>query len=247
MRQLVSAVGQSRLNILAAIERVKPNKLILFMDEKIVPLTKQQILISTGIPDLDVQFFKLTDVNNIEKMNSEINEYSTGMKFSAESYVLTSAGTNALAMKLILLNNNFIKVSIYSEDNLNSVINGIHEAHEFDEESVKSIHSLIIEDKTIFTPELEIELNNDEEFSSNSKSISWNADVVFEKDHFQVIYELQDETENNALNMGLLKHKAIGQSMALSGHFGKKLFQTIVLDKNNHLHKSESKYIQIRS
>ena len=114
MRQLVSAVGQSRLNILAAIERVKPNKLILFMDEKIVPLTKQQILISTGIPDLDVQFFKLTDVNNIEKMNSEINEYSTGMKFSAESYVLTSAGTNALAMKLILLNNNFIKVSIYS-------------------------------------------------------------------------------------------------------------------------------------
>lgn len=248
MRQLVSAVGQSRLNILAAIERVKPKQLLLFMDEKIIPLTKQQILLSTGITDLDVRFFKLTDVNDIEKMNDEINDYSEQMEFFSESYILASAGTNAFVMKLMLLNKNFKHISILGNDNLNTLIDGIREEHEFTEDSVKKMHSLIISEEKIQTLELEIILNNNsEEFSKNAKPFFWNACVKFENDHFQVTYELQKETENNEVNMRLLKHKAVGHSIALSEHFGKKLFQIVVIDKNNHLHVSELKYIQIRS
>jgi hypothetical protein len=112
MRQLVSAVGQSRLNILAAIERVRPNQLILFMDKKIIPLSENQIINSSGISDMDIKFFKLTDVNDIEKMNDEINDYSEEIEFFSESYILTSAGANAFAMKLLLLNKNFKHISI---------------------------------------------------------------------------------------------------------------------------------------
>ena len=248
MRQLVSAVGQSRLNILAAIERVRPNQLILFMDKKIIPLSENQIINSSGISDMDIKFFKLTDVNDIEKMNDEINDYSEEIEFFSESYILTSAGANAFAMKLLLLNKNFKHISILGNDNLHTLIDGIRERHEFTEDSVKKMHSLIINEEKIQTPELEIILNNNsEEFSKNAKPFFWNACVKFENDHFRVIYELQKETENNVVNMRLLKHKAVGHSIALSEHFGKKLFQIVVIDKNNHLHVSELKYIKIRS
>ena len=74
MVRLIAPMGRSRMNVLAAIQRVKPSEILIITTEqnKSKSINVKNIRLSSGLNDLDVNIESLTDAYNEESVRDEV-------------------------------------------------------------------------------------------------------------------------------------------------------------------------------
>ncbi|MBM54944.1 MAG: hypothetical protein CMB32_00095 [Euryarchaeota archaeon] len=90
-------MGRSRMNVLAAIQRVKPSQILIITTEQNESVNAKNIRLASGLSDLDVNIECLTNAYNEESVRDEVIAISNRYPSKEGDYVLISGSTNPIA------------------------------------------------------------------------------------------------------------------------------------------------------
>jgi len=99
MVRLIAPMGRSRMNVLAAIQRVKPSEILIITTEqnKSKSVNVKNIRLASGLNDLDVNIESLTNAYNEESVRDEVIAISKRYPSKEGDHILISGSTNPIA------------------------------------------------------------------------------------------------------------------------------------------------------
>ncbi|HII62575.1 MAG TPA: hypothetical protein HA279_03055 [Candidatus Poseidoniaceae archaeon] len=97
MVRLIAPMGRSRMNVLAAIQRVKPSEILIITTEQNKSINAKNIRLASGLSELDVNIESLTDAYNEESVRDEVIAISNRYPSKKDDYILISGSTNPIA------------------------------------------------------------------------------------------------------------------------------------------------------
>ena len=97
MVRLIAPMGRSRMNVLAAIQRVKPSEILIITTEQNKSINAKNIRLASGLSELDVNIESLTDAYNEESVRDEVIAISNRYSSKKDDYILISGSTNPIA------------------------------------------------------------------------------------------------------------------------------------------------------
>ena len=97
MVRLIAPMGRSRMNVLAAIQRVKPSQILIITTEQNESVNANNIKLASGLSDLDVNIEYLTNAYNEESVRDEVIAISNRYPSEEGDHILISGSTNPIA------------------------------------------------------------------------------------------------------------------------------------------------------
>ncbi|DAC17559.1 MAG TPA: hypothetical protein D7I06_03090 [Candidatus Poseidoniales archaeon] len=85
------------MNVLAAIQRVKPSEILIITTEQNKSINAKNIRLASGLSELDVNIESLTDAYNEESVRDEVIAISNRYPSKKDDYILISGSTNPIA------------------------------------------------------------------------------------------------------------------------------------------------------
>ena len=97
MRRLIAPLGRSRMNLLAAIQRVNPSHVLIITTKQNKSINAERIRLACGLDDLEVNIESLTNAFDEESVRDEIIDIAKKFPFRNDDYILISGSTNPIA------------------------------------------------------------------------------------------------------------------------------------------------------
>lgn len=140
VKRLIAPIGRSRLNLLAALDRVKPEQLIAITTEENHNLTEDGIRNASRLPDLDIKILTLSKAFDIELVRDEISQISESFPPTKNDYTLISGSTNQISYMCYMY---WPGISVSVKRGLISSIDKIDIQHSFDEANFLLLYNLL--------------------------------------------------------------------------------------------------------
>jgi hypothetical protein len=203
MKRLIAPVGRSRLNLLAALDRVKPQKLIAITTEENHSLTATGIKTASGLDNLEVEIRTLSKAFDIELVRDEMMDISRSFPVTETDYVLISGSTNQICYMCFM---HWPGVTVSIKRGLISSIDEVDVQHSITEYEFLSIYDLAVVDRELY-------LNNGLKQKVFPESVGFEVDstngnikilwqIEVDDDHHKKSNYIRDLVAKSAENLG---------------------------------------------
>tara|TARA_X000001036_G_scaffold397230_1_gene399319 strand:+ start:522 stop:1232 length:711 start_codon:yes stop_codon:yes gene_type:complete len=203
MKRLIVPVGRSRLNLLAALDRVKPQKLLAITTEENHSLTVSSIKDASGLDDLEVDIRTLSKAFDIELVSNEMKQISDEFPPTEFDYTLISGSTNQICYMCYM---QWPGIVISIKNGLVSSIENIDIQHSINESDFLSLYQLIVIDgKLCENNNTQHELFPDSsgfEVDNKKGSIKIFWDIDMDDDYHKKTNIIRDQSAKKAESLG---------------------------------------------
>jgi len=203
MKRLIAPVGRSRLNLLAALDRVKPQKLIAITTEENHSLTATGIKAASGLDNLEVEIRTLSKAFDIELVRDEMMDISRSFPMTETDYVLISGSTNQICYMCFM---HWPGVTVSIKRGLISSIGEVDVQHSITEYEFLSIYDLAVVDGELYLNNGLMQKLFPESVGFEVDSINGNIKILWhikvDDDHHKKSNYIRDLVAKSAENLG---------------------------------------------
>jgi hypothetical protein len=213
--RLIAPVGHSRLNILAAIERCKPDELVLITSSQIKSINQNDVREAAELPNLKVTIVEIPDAHNLQEMTNILRKAHLANPKSSDDIVLISGSTSPIAMTVYLLWGP--KNISLPPGGLRTEIDGKIESHSISPEKLLLMQGLEIRDGAVFEGDLELFCNAEE------------CIIAPEKGHVEIHWkcpEINNHRDKRKVKSFIFELSGLG--LSCSSKYGAKTFHHYV-------------------
>lgn len=212
MARLIAPIGHSRLNLLAAIERVKPDEVLIISSNDNTDLDPQGIREALNLPELIIEILSIEHVYDDENVVESIRKFSTEYPRRDDDIVLVSGSTQAVAFTTWMhWGGNDLSVM----RGLITIYDGEEKKHLFTESQILLLHRLELKkghlcahSNKIFPDSIGYEIDNER----GSILIKWD---LFEKKSLE---------RNSYANLTSKMYRITGLATTQASKYGHKTF-----------------------
>jgi len=215
MVRLVAPIGHSRLNLLAALQRVKPDNLLLISSSQTRSIDEDSVRSISGNKNLKMETLILGDAFDLVGLAAKMRTFHSNEKEEYDDVVLISGSTNSIAMMTYLLWGP--RTISLPPPGLQTEHDGVIQEHEVTLDDVHTLLGLRVEEDKVLLDEIEC-------FPDSDKCI-----VSTDEGRINIYWTTPDiETGYNARDVKQFLYKVIGLGTSMSAQFGYKTFHHFV-------------------
>ncbi len=143
MVRLIAPMGRSRMNVLAAIQRVKPSQILIITTEQNEYVNANSIRLASGLSGLDVSIESLTNAYDEESVRDEVIAISNRYPSKEDDHILISGSTNPIAYMCYM---KWPGKTISVSRGLYSIVDGEEMKHEITDTEFLDLYGLVEQD-----------------------------------------------------------------------------------------------------
>ena len=204
MKRLIAPIGRSRLNVLAAIERVKPDQLIAITTEQNHLLTERGIKSASGLEQMDVKIISLSNAFDIESVRDEINQISINYPSLENDYTLISGSTNQICF---MCHMHWPGNTVSIKRGLISFVDNMEVQHLIHESQFLILYNLVAIDGALYDADDTSEPLFAESYGFEINNLDGNITILWEigddEDYHRKVNQIRDQTEKKSELFGL--------------------------------------------
>lgn len=202
VKRLIAPIGRSRLNLLAALERVSPQQLIAITTEQNHNLTANCIKNASGLNDMDVEILTLSNAFDIELVRDEMNLIAGSFPPTEFDYTLISGSTNQICY---MCHMHWPGVTVSIKRGLVSSIGDIDVEHSIKEDDFLLLYNLVKVDgklcqndetlESLFPASNGFEIDN----KNGNIKIYWELGI---ENHYKMSNQIRDQVSKISEDLG---------------------------------------------
>jgi hypothetical protein len=215
MIRLVAPIGHSRLNLLAALQRVNPDNLLLISSSQTRNIDANVVRSISGNQNLKIEQLILDDAFDLVGLTEKMRTFHSNEKEDYDNLVLISGSTNSIAMMTYLLWGP--RTVSLPPPGLQTELDGVIQEHEVTLEDVHSLLGLRVEEDKVLLDDIEC-------FPGSDKCV-----VSFEEGRINIYWTTPDLDQGYSIrDIKQFLYKVVGLGTSMSAQFGYKTFHHFV-------------------